>query len=999
MKKGLLLLLSVICMLPALAQTRTLTGKVTSDSTGAPLPGVTIRIKGSTYRIATGADGTFSIAIAGNQELLFSMMGYAGKQVTVGQATTWLDVRLKPDLSKLSEVVIVGYGEQNKRYTTEAVSVVKPDAILNIPALTPQQLLQGQAAGVQMTNSSGLLGGASLLRIRGAASITADGQPLFVLDDVPLNAGLYSSPTSGSLSSSGFNPLLEINPNDIESITVLKDAAAAAIYGSRGSNGVVLIKTKKGSVNNKTSVQFDYYTGWIKPTNTLEVMGAEDYRTFYNDYITKATGKPPVVFPAHGFDWPGAIQKTGKTNNYSLSASGGNDKTKFYAGGSYLKEGSYIIGNDIKKLTGRLNLDHTMSKHVHFGINFSTAYTDMNKIPNEVDANTPYAAGMLNLPFKQAYDSLGHYINAPINTLAVIDLNKNKYYTRRNTGNAYAEINITDGLSLRTDWGIDLLNTEERFRTSSQVIAGGVAGRTLWQDNKWLNTTGLHYDKTFAKQHHMELLAAHSFETSRYDDIKVGGTGFINDDLVNTGSAAVGNATSATGQEWAMESYIFRGNYRYQDKYMAEVTLRRDGSSRFGKNKKYGDFWAVSGGWVISQEEFMRSVSFIDYLKLTASYGITGNDGVGNYAYMGFYTGGVGANYAGQPGLRPGQAPNVNLSWEETQQFDIGLTTQILNNRIQLSVNYYNKDTKDVLLLVAFPSTTGFGSGYRNVGKMRNTGVDLQITGNAVRSKDFEWTTSINAGFVKNKVLELPADFKDEEGRNYITATLSGQRAVEGYALNSFYVVRYKGINPTTGDPEWYTKKGETTTAPTDNDRVIAGNAIPKVTGGFNNTFRYKGFDMGVNFYFSLGSKVMLSEFQYLDDVTGTTNLSKDMLGYWKKPGDHAFAASPTSASWQTGHVKQSTLSTAQLFDGSYLRLRTLTLGYHLPDKLLTSTHAISSARIYVMGQNLWTATKKEFRGSDPEVSRFGSLGLAAGESFLSLPQPKTITIGVNLVF
>jgi TonB-dependent starch-binding outer membrane protein SusC len=974
MKKGLLLLLSVICILPAIAQIRTLTGKVISDSSGAPLPGVTIRIKGSTYRTATGEDGTFSIALSGNQELLFSMIGYAGKQVRADEATSWLDVRLKPDQSRLSEVVVVGYGQQTQRYTTEVVSVVKPDAILNVPSVSPQQLLQGQVAGVQMTNSSGLLGSASLLRIRGAASISADGQPLFVVDDVPLNMGIYSSPTSGAASSSGINPLLEINPNDIESITVLKDAAAAAIYGSRGSNGVVLIKTKKGARNSKTTVQLDYYTGWVKPTNTYEVMDAEEYRTFYNNYITTATGKPVVDFPAHGFDWADAVKRTGKTSNYSLSASGGNDKTKFYAGGSYLKEESFVIGNDIKKLTGRLNLEHTMNKHVHFGVNFSTAYTDMNRIPTEIDANTPYASGALNIPFKQAYDSLGQFVNPANNTLAVIAFNKNKYYTRRNTGNAYATINITEHLWIKSDWGIDQLNTEERFRISSKIKAGGEAGRTLWQDNKWVNTNSLHYEKTFAEDHHMELLAGHSFETSRYDDIKVGGTGFISDNLVNTGSASVITAGSATGQEWALESYIFRGDYRYKDKYMGEVTLRRDGSSRFGKNNKYGNFWAVSGGWVVSQEQFMRAVSFIDYLKLTASYGITGNDGIGNYTYMGLYTGGIGSNYAGQPGLRPAQAPNASLSWEETGQLNIGLTTHVLDNRIQLRIDYYNKETKDLLLSVAFPSTTGFGFGNRNIGKMRNTGVDLQITGIAIRNKDFEWTSSFNAGFLKNKVTVLPPDLKDEDGRNYVSGSLTGQRVIEGYSLNSFYLLRYKGINSATGDPEWYAKDGNTTTAPTDKDRVVAGNAIPKVTGGFNNTLRYKNFDMGVNFYFSYGNKVMLSEYVYLDDVTLTTNLSKDMLGYWKQPGDKAFAASATSASWQSGHVKQSALSTAQLFDASYLRLKTFTLGYHLPEKLLSSTHLISSARIYLLGQNLWTATRKEFRGADPEVSRFGSL-------------------------
>ncbi|SEW08597.1 TonB-linked outer membrane protein, SusC/RagA family [Chitinophaga sp. YR573] len=997
MKKGvfLCLLLPVIYILPAIAQIRTLTGKVTSDSSGAPLPGVTVRIKGSTYRIATGEDGTFSIPVGGAQELIFSMVGYANKQLKADAATTWLDVRLKPDQSRLSEVVVVGYGQQTQRYTTEAVSVLKSDVVENVPAITPQQLLQGQAAGVQMTNSSGLLGAASLLRIRGAASITAGGQPLFVVDGVPLSDGQYSTLYSGG---AALNPLLELNPDDFESITILKDAAAAAIYGSRGSNGVVLIKTKRGATNSKTKVQLDYYTGWAKPTNTLKVLNADEYRNYYNDYITKVTGRPTVDFPAKGFDWADAVKRTGKTNNYSLSASGGNDKTKFYLGGSYLNQESFVIGNDLKKLTGRLNLEHSMSKRVHFGVNFTTAYTDMDRILVEGDLVAPFTAGYLNTPFTPAYTDDGQFADPANNALAVVGLNRNKYYTRRNTGNAYATINITDHLWIKSDWGIDQLQTEERYRRSEKITPGGAGGRTIWQDNKWLTTNSLNYEKNFTQDHHIELLAAHSFETARYDDIKVSGSGFTSDKLLNVGSASVPVTTSATGKEWALESYIFRANYRYKDKYMAEASFRRDGSSRFGSNKKYGDFWAVSAGWVISQEQFMRSADFINYLKLTASYGVTGNDRIGYYDYLALYTAGTDANYAGQPGLRPTQASNPNLGWESTGQLNIGLAANALDNRLQLNIDYYRKNSKDVLLYVAFPSTTGFGYGTKNSGKMQNNGVDLQITGVVVKNKDFEWTTSLNAGYLKNIVTQLPSDTRDEEGRNFIIGSYNGQRAIQGYSLNSFYLIRYKGINAETGDPEWYTKDGKATTAPTSNDQVIAGSALPKFTGGFNNTFRYKHFDLGINFYFSTGNKVMLSEFQYLDNPTYGLNVSKDLLNYWKQPGDKAFAPSATSASWSSqNNIAQ--VSTAQLFDGSYLRLKTLTLGYNLPAALLSNTHVLNSARVYVLGQNLWTATKKGFRGADPEVSGYGSNGQVAGESFFSLPQPKTITIGVNLVF
>jgi TonB-linked SusC/RagA family outer membrane protein len=995
MKKGVFLyLFSFIAVLPVLAQMRTLTGTVTADSSGAPLPGVTIHMKGSSTRVATNVDGSFSMSIGGTPELQFSMIGYISRQVKVGPDITRLDIRLQSASSNLSEVVVVGYGEQSQQYSTQAVSVIKAANFANIPAVSPQQLLQGQVAGVSMTNSSGLLGNASLIRVRGTASITAGSQPMFVLDGVPLNDGVYNTPYSGG---AALNPLLEINPEDIESITVLKDAAAAAIYGSRGSNGVVLVVTKKGGLNRKTQIKLDYATGWAKPTSRLDVMNGDEYRTFYNEYITKATGAAPVNFPAQSTDWPSLVTRTGRNSNYALSASGGNDKTQFYIGGNYADADNFVIGNDLQRLSGRINLEHTASKRLRLGVNFNTGYTNMDRISLESSTLAPYTAGFLNTPFTPAYTDDGQYYSPPSNTLATIALSTNKYYTHRNTGNAYARLNITDNLWIKTDWGMDLLETEERIRRSSKLTTGGSASRTIWQDYKWLTTNSLNYDKTFAGVHNVTLLAAHSYETSRYDDIRASGSTFTTDQLLNVGSAAV-NSGAATGKAWSLESYIFRGNYRYQDKYLFEGSLRRDGSSRFGQNKRYGNFWAVSGGWVISKESFMQDLRFIDYMKLTASYGVAGNDRIGYYDYMGLYQGGNDANYAGQAGLRPSQAKNLNLGWEETRQLDLGVTMNVLDSRVQLSANYYNKQSSDLLLYVAIPSTTGFGYATKNAGKMRNRGIDLQISGQAVRTNDFQWTSSLNLGFVKNKVLSLPADNVDDEGRHYILSSYNQQRVLQGYTLNTFYLLRYKGINPETGDPEWYTKDGKATSTPSSADQVVAGSAIPTVTGGFNNTLRYKQFDLGVNFYFSAGNKVMLGEFQYLDNVRRGYNLSKDMLNYWQKPGDQAFAPAATSASWKTSN-NFAQLSTAQLFDGSFLRLKTLTMGYNVPSRLLRGTHVVSSARVYVLGQNLWTLTKKEFRGADPEVSQYGTNGQVAGESFFSLPQPKTITVGVNLVF
>lgn len=921
MKKGLFLyLFSLMAVLPVLAQMRTLTGTVKADSSGTPLSGVTIHIKGAASRVVSAPDGSFSISVGGTPELQFSMVGYESRQVKVGSDVSWLDVKLRAVTSGLSEVVVVGYGEQPQRYTTEAVSVMNAGSITNVPAVSPQQLLQGQLAGVNMTNSSGMLGNASLVRVRGTASITAGSQPLFVVDGVPLNDGTYSTSYGGG---SALNPLLEINPEDIASITVLKDAAAAAIYGSRGSNGVMLIETKKGAHNRKTQLKLDYYTGWVSPTDKLHVMNGDEYRTFYNDYITKVKGSNPVNFPATSTDWPSLLTRTGRTSNYALSASGGNGNTRFYVGGNYLDGENYIVGNNLQRLSGRLNLEHTANQYLQFGVNFSTAYTDMDRVyqeGNAINDNSlpPYTAAFLNTPFNPAYTDDGQFASPGTNALANILLSTNKYYTRRNTGNAYAKLNITKELWVKSDWGIDLLETEERTRRSAKLtgtVNPGSASRTIYQDNKWLSTNSLNFDKQIAGMHQVTLLAAHSYETARYDDIRASGNGFTGDQFPNVGSAAV-TTGSATGKRWALESYIFRGNYRFADKYLFEGTFRRDGSSRFGSNKKYGNFWAVSGGWILSQEQFMKDVRFIDYMKLTASYGVTGNDRINYYDYLGLYSS-SDASYAGQPGLRPTQIKNPDLSWEETGQFDLGLSVNALDNRIQLTVDYYNKNSKNLLLYLAVPSTTGFGFSTRNAGKMRNRGVDVQITGIPVRKRDLQWTTSLNLGFVKNKILALSSDNRDEAGRNFVLSSYGGQRVIEGYALNSFYLHRYKGINPETGDPEWYTKDGKATTAPTNNDQIIAGNAMPKLTGGFNNTVRYKQFDLGVNFYFSYGNKVMLNEFQLLDNATLNTNLSKDMLNYWQKPGDQAFAPAATSASWHTKPFSQ--LSTAQLFDGSFL--------------------------------------------------------------------------------
>lgn len=996
MKKALLVGLFVaLCASMTYAQSRRITGRVTEAGTTEPLAGVTIQVKGTASGTVSGENGTYAITAGDNAVLIFSFLGYVTKEETVGQRSS-IDVSLALDEAKLSEVVVVGYGEQTQRYKTQNTAIVGQENIKNVPAISPQQLLQGQASGVQMTNSSGLLGSAAQIRVRGASSITAGGQPLFVIDGVPMNEGAYSTGQGGS---ARLNPLLNINPNDIENMTVLKDAAAVAIYGSRGANGVVLITTKKGANGQKTNINFDYFTGWSKPTGLIDMMNAGQFKNYVNEY-NAAKGLQPETFPDDEFDWVDAVSRTGRVNSYSLSAAGGNEKTKFYFGGNYSKETGFTIGNDLKKLSGRLNLEHNISARVKFGVNFNTSYADMDRIGAENSTYAPLTSAFLFLPYILPFDDEGQYVNTgfPQNVLGLEALNLNKFYSTRSTGNAYAEFRLIDNLKFKTDWGIDRIQTEEKYREVDLFTTGGVASRFIIQDFKWMTTNSLNYEKTFNNTHAIGAFAAHSFETSRFEDITVEGAGFASDKLVNVISASTPLTTTSEGTEWAMESYIFRGNYRFRDKYLLEGTFRSDGSSRFDASKRYGSFWAVSGGWILTEEPFLENASFLNFLKLTASYGTSGNNDVTNFPYPGLYGGGTEADYGGSPGLRPTQTPNPALSWEETAQFDVGLSTVIIDNRIKLDVNFYQKRTQSpgLLISVPMPYTTGFDIIRQNVGRMENKGFEIGLNTTNIRTKDFEWNTSLNISFVKNKILALPDDNKDEDGRP-ILAGSNAQRAILGHSLNSFYLIRFHGINPETGDAEWLTKDGKPTTTPSNADRVIVGNADPKFYGGFNNTVTYKGFDLGVNFNFMYGNKVLIDGLRFTGNMNPASGLNKstDILNYWKKPGDKAYAPALTSATTS----RFANLSTLQLQDGSYLRLKTLTLGYNLPKNLMSSTKLLTNARIYALAQNIWTIKNKNFRGADPEVSANGGSNQVVGESFFALPQPKTITVGVNLTF
>jgi TonB-linked SusC/RagA family outer membrane protein len=984
MKKHLLVLALLLIGSMSLWAQRTITGKVTDDK-GEALIGATILVKGTVKGTITDVEGSFKLAVPeGTTNLQVSYTGFRAKEVALGNETT-LNIIMEVDAIGLDETVVVGYGTQSNRFRVQSIATVTESSIKNQPLLGPQQLLQGQVAGVQMTSMSGVLGSAAAIRVRGPSSINAGGNPLFVIDGIPLNDRDYSTAQGASAS---LNPLNDINPNDIASISVLKDAGATAIYGSRGANGVILITTKKGKAGTNT-VNFDYFTGTAQPTFLLDMMNAQEYRDYRKAYAN-------VTVPGEGgFDWPNAVRQTGKISNYTLNLSGGNDKTQYYLSGSYLKQSNYAIGNDFERLNGRLNFNHAFSDKFRFGANIGISRIFNDRIGSDNNTFAPLTSAFLQLPTVKPFDDAGNYVNTGFitNILALEALGTNDLVTLRSYANTFFKLDILPGFYARSDWGIDLVNIQETTRQPNINTPGGLGSNRISSDNKWLTTNTLNLEREFGKLA-LGVVGGFSFETSLYDLTYVEGRNFSSDALRNVISAATPTSTQNSRSQWALNSQFVRSNIRFKDRYILEGSVRRDGSSRFGAENRYGTFWAVSGGWVVSEENFLKNVGFINQLKLTASYGTNGNDRIGDYPSPGLFGSGVLSDYSGGAGLRPIQIANPDLKWETSTQLDLGISLAILNNRVSLDVNYYVKNTKDLLLAIPLPELNGFSSITRNAGEMENRGVDISLNTVNVKTKSFEWKTSFNIGFLKNEVLSLPDATKDLQGRQFIGTAL--QRAIVGNTISTFYMVQYKGINPDNGNAEWLDRDGKVINTVSPNERVIVGSAIPKYTGGFTNSISYGAFDANIFLNFTYGNKVYLGDLTFTENPVGGFNYSRKMLDYWTENNRDAFSPAPTSA---TRNVFSQS-SSRHLLDGSYVRLRNVSLGYTLKASKL-NTKVFKSARIYVMGQNLWTLRAKEWegRGQDPEVADAGNSNLRQGQSFFTPPQTKMVTGGVNITF
>jgi len=1017
----------------ALGQVGSASGKVL-DIKGEPLIGATVLMQGTTVGSITDVNGAYIINSLPVGDLIMeaSYVGYkkVSKNVTVTEGmTTTVDFELEEDIEQLDELVVIGYGTKRKRDITSSISSVKSDELRSSTEPSFQSALQGKAAGVMITTSNGMPGSAMTVRIRGTSSIRASSQPLYVVDGIPVITGNFANGWAD-----GTNALSAISPSDIESVEFLKDASAAAIYGSRSANGVVLITTKSGS-SGKTKFNAGYWMGFNNVTNVPEMLSGPDYIKYgliaWNNSMLY-TDKPKYssleestqaffdnlpfgitreIAEKTNTDWIDEMTRTGVVQNFNLSASGGDIKNTFYLGASYRDEEGVQIGNDYSRLNAKVNFDHKENKKFSVGTKTTFVYEMNKRIP------TGWAGGLgtaqsRSLPVMPVYDTTGKFF-APRSGTNPVAYNADLTYGMQvftTIGTIYGQYNFFDWLSFRSEAGADIYNQREtrHVGTITQENAYGMDRRVLITN---LNSKNyLTFDKTFSDIHNVSAMVGMSIESKRQYESLFQASQFPNPGLKNPNNGAIQSGSGyETGSGFL--SYFSRIGYNMADKYYLTASISRDGSSRFGKNYRYGWFPAASAGWAISEEDFFKNVPVISYLKLRASYGVTGNAEFDDFGYMGRWSTG---NYLDWPGLVIASVENPDLRWERSSQIDGGIDIQLWDGRIAGGFDYYFKKTSDLILPRPINQTSGSSSIIMNVGDMENKGIELFLTShNLPVTSRIKWVTNLNLGRNSNVVTNT----EDEQlsGENF------GNNVVaEGYPIGTWELVQYAGIaredkavtvtdwvdfndkdqGTTTkdieikgGDELFYNHWGEKTNEFNfDRDAKFVGNPYPKFFGGLNNTFSFKGIDLTVFFTFNVGQDVYRDDGKFLEGgFDGNWNQTAKIKDAWSEdnPG-----GSSHKLYWQPDNRNFN--STRYLEDASYLRLKTVNLGYTLPSSL-SSKFFVERLRIYMGGTNLWTLTN--YTGWDPEVNRDGSGNITQGVTYLSPPQVKTFIFGIELDF
>ncbi len=979
------------------SQDKTVTGKVTSATDGQPLPGVSVSVKGaSTVGTQTDADGNFRLSVPSSAKtLVFRYIGFKETEIAVSSN---MSIRLEDDQTQLSEVVVVGYGTQIKQDVTGSISGVKAKDIENLPLTTFENALQGRASGVFINQGSGKLGQGINIRIRGISSISASSQPLFVIDGIPVESRELGSATEPD------NPLSSIAPEDIETIDVLKDASAAAIYGSRAANGVILVTTKKGKVG-KTKVNVGYFTGTSDPTKKREWLNRDEYIELFTysirnsslngeDWIKDDAEDAWLAYGAgtgdwakpSNTDWANEAFQTGSISQYSISASGGDLKTRFFVSGSYNDQKGIILANEFNRANGRLNLDHSINNKVKVGVNLSLNKSVNYRVSSDNAFTNPLQLNAIP-PIQPIRDADGNLNTTTLYYNVLRDLEGATSVTKqfRSLSTGFLNWDIIKGLTYRGEFGFDVIQLEEENYNSDQTLDGaptGIGFNNQVRSSNYNTNNTLAYNKVFGN-HELQILGGLSYQEARTFSASIGAQGFPNKKFTKIASAAIINSGNSDESGYSFLSYFSRANYKFRNKFLLGASVRIDGSSRFGADNRYGTFPSVSGGWIISQENFIKnSLKDLSFLKLRASYGTTGNSEIGNFSALSLY---ASSPYADQSGIVFNQIGVEDLRWEKTNQLDIGLDFGFFKDRITGEIDYFDKKTSDLLLNFQLPAINGFTNVTRNVGDLENKGIEFTINSQNLVGK-FRWSTSFNISTYKNKITNMNGTIINGGQRNLGTAR-------EGLAYGTFYGSKYAGVNPLNGNAQYFNKDGSIADQDNyDGFEQVVGDPNPEFYGGFGNKFSYKGFDLDIQTQFVYGND-LYNIAGYFQSVNGDyyDNQSKDQLNYWKAPGQITNIPEPRFLDGN-GAIK----SSRWVQDGSYFRVKNVVLGYQLPKSLFGKLN-IENSRIYVSGQNLFTITN--YDGYDPEVNATFTTGVNLGHDFYTPPQARTITFGINLGF
>ncbi len=977
------------------AQERIISGTV-SESLGQPLEGVSVGIKGSAAGTITDLTGMFSLRAVKGDTLVFSFVGYKTLAVSVSESSTF-NIIMQPDNISLEDVVVVGYGTQQKKDLTGAVSSVSGKELKSLPVPDIGQALQGRAAGVQII-SSGAPGSNVTIRVRGTGTIN-NSDPLLVIDGIPTDL-----------------PLNSINPDDIASIEVLKDASSAAIYGSRGANGVVLISLKKGS-GKKGMLEFKTFVGQQQATNLVPLLNASQFASLHNEIMANSgqAQNPAFADPTSlttSTDWLGGLFRKAFMQGYTLAYSGGGPKSNYYLSGSVLDQDGIVINTNYRRYSLQFNSESTVFDWLNFGNSFNLS-SDVKK-SGSYDIRNAMSA----LPNQPIFNEDGTYsgpIGQPswvgdvINPIGKATLNENKTTGYNILGNVYGEVSLWKGLKFRTTGGLqasfwDTKNWAPKYDWQPTPQENSYLGRNFNKNLTWLWDNYLTYDKKVGV-HQLTVLAGTSAQVNRYDGINGSVQGFASDVTQQLNNGTLLPSIGGTANEWSLFSLMGRVNYSFKDKYLATVTVRRDGSSRFGKNNRYGTFPSASVAWRLSEENFFKDIKELNDLKVRVGYGVTGNQNIGNYAFSSSLQT-VQYTFNGQPvtAIVPLMLPNPNIRWERVEQTNFGLDATILNYRVDLALDAYIKNTNDMLVPLTVPISTGYSDIVvppANLGKVQNRGVELTVNTKNLTG-EFGWNTGFNVGYNQNRILKLNDTIPMYVGSIGLNQNLAIQHP-GGYPINEFYGFVTNGLFQNQAEVDNYAVQvpgsdGNNRTSPgdirfldlnndgviNDDDRTFIGNPNPSWLFAINNTFSFKGFDLSIFFQGVYGNKIYNANRIYQEGMAVAVNQTTATLDRWTGEG----TSDDMPRAVFNDPNKNTRVSNRYIEDGSYLRLKNVTFGYTFPQQLVNRAK-MTSARIYFSGQNLATFTK--YTGFDPEVA-------ANGIDLNLYPVTKVFSAGINIV-